>query len=411
MVNKKLKIISFLTIFVFTFITISSVKVRAAAPSWPVIQYGNSGSNVVALQYLLNNRGYGIAVDGSFGTGTLNAVKSFQSANGLSADGVAGQYTLTKLITTIWNGSNNSAVKACQYLLNAKNKASLVVDGDFGPGTESAVRSFQSSKGITADGVVGPTTWQYLFGSSPTSTTGGVQIQPVSVSITSPAVTFYAPSYGLVPIQATASNNIRNPYAFYGDSTGVISLGTLNYNYGNTYSMNWYPDASCRGGGSRAFSTLKVYADGQNNYNYDSRGLYITWMDRETYASRSTSTWSVKAGATRNYNCLAYVEGYTNRRLWYWFDSSGEEINPSVEQCAYKLSFYGFTRVYDPSKATMIAYGNNGVIKHFAKITGPNTVESKWGDGEVIVNNCVGTYDGFTDITYGKPLAYFRANY
>jgi len=35
----------------------------------------------------------------------------------------------------------------------------IEVDGIFGAGTEEATRRFQSSRGLTVDGVVGPRTW------------------------------------------------------------------------------------------------------------------------------------------------------------------------------------------------------------------------------------------------------------
>lgn len=63
------------------------------------LDFGDSGNNVKKLQNALIDLGYmekGSA-DGQYGYQTYNAVKAFQKANGLSADGVAGPKTLTVL--------------------------------------------------------------------------------------------------------------------------------------------------------------------------------------------------------------------------------------------------------------------------------------------------------------------------
>jgi murein DD-endopeptidase MepM/ murein hydrolase activator NlpD len=59
---------------------------------------GQRGWDIAALQYLLNARGFGPGgYDGGFGSNTADAVRSFQSAAGLDADGVAGTSTLAAL--------------------------------------------------------------------------------------------------------------------------------------------------------------------------------------------------------------------------------------------------------------------------------------------------------------------------
>ncbi len=63
------------------------------------LDFGDSGNNVKKLQNALIDLGYmekGSA-DGQYGYQTYNAVKAFQKANGLTADGVAGPKTLTVL--------------------------------------------------------------------------------------------------------------------------------------------------------------------------------------------------------------------------------------------------------------------------------------------------------------------------
>ncbi len=65
---------------------------------------------VLKLQAKLHDLGYYQgALDGSFGTGTSNAVASFQSANQLSADGIAGMETLRALHLISTDVSRSSA--------------------------------------------------------------------------------------------------------------------------------------------------------------------------------------------------------------------------------------------------------------------------------------------------------------
>lgn len=61
-----------------------------------------------------------------------------------------------------------------------KHGASVTADGAFGPATDSAVRSFQSAAGLTADGIVGPATWQQLLGTGGGGSTPGTTYDSLS---------------------------------------------------------------------------------------------------------------------------------------------------------------------------------------------------------------------------------------
>ena len=59
-------------------------------------------------------------------------------------------------------GSTGEDVRTVQYLVTAQGH-STGVDGVFGPLTKTAVEAFQSSRGLSADGIAGQQTWPQLI--------------------------------------------------------------------------------------------------------------------------------------------------------------------------------------------------------------------------------------------------------
>ena len=70
--------------------------------------------------------------------------------------------SLPDLRPTLRRGSVGGSVIYLQKRLLTLGFSPGAVDGDFGPKTEAAVRAFQQSKRLTADGIVGPKTWTAL---------------------------------------------------------------------------------------------------------------------------------------------------------------------------------------------------------------------------------------------------------
>jgi peptidoglycan hydrolase-like protein with peptidoglycan-binding domain len=62
-------------------------------------------------------------------------------------------------------GHNGHPVKTLQFLLRARGHTvtTVTVDGIFGPQTDAAMKAFQMSKGLAADGTVDPNTWTALI--------------------------------------------------------------------------------------------------------------------------------------------------------------------------------------------------------------------------------------------------------
>lgn len=74
----------------------------ACSAGYPIVRNGSRGVYVLILQDALNALGYSTqTLDGVFGNNTRNALISYQRNNGLSADGVAGCGTWTRIVSEV----------------------------------------------------------------------------------------------------------------------------------------------------------------------------------------------------------------------------------------------------------------------------------------------------------------------
>ncbi len=164
------------------------------APADTLLKKGDRGDAVTVLQQNLIQLGYLTGeADGIYGTGTRNAVRAFQAANGLSADGAAGGKTLEAIqsaiaavssSSTLREGSRGDAVKALQQKLIALGHLTGSADGIYGSSTKSAVRAFQSARNLTANGIADAATLSALNSAYQSGVTvnNGTITAPSSVS-------------------------------------------------------------------------------------------------------------------------------------------------------------------------------------------------------------------------------------
>ena len=136
------------------------------------LKRGDRGDAVVTLQKRLRELGYLTdTADGIFGDTTEEAIKKFQKAVGLAADGVAGATTQAKLNASnapentaviLRQGSSGAAVKSLQKRLIELGYLGGSADGNFGTGTKSALMDFQSAAGLKVTGVADVDTQEAL---------------------------------------------------------------------------------------------------------------------------------------------------------------------------------------------------------------------------------------------------------
>lgn len=169
-----------------------AVVLMLAAPSFTeaalgdrTLANGSSGSDVAELQDYLMTKGvfpYHTST-GYYGSITVEAVKDFQRKRNLKADGIAGPQT-NHALKVLRYGDIGKQVIQIQYQLKQAGHYKSNLDGIYGNGTVSAIKSFQKQQGLTADGIAGPRTRATLDRKAKRGTAAGKTLTVESTAYT-----------------------------------------------------------------------------------------------------------------------------------------------------------------------------------------------------------------------------------
>lgn len=140
------------------------------------LRSGMYGEDVRWVQERLKELQYTVNVTGTYDATTIEAVKFFQSQNGLTSDGLAGQQTFAMLnssnartandkpltFTTLRIDDQSSAVRNMQTRLKALGYP-VTVNGEYDCETHNAVVAFQVRNDLVISGIADALTQQIIY--------------------------------------------------------------------------------------------------------------------------------------------------------------------------------------------------------------------------------------------------------
>ena len=293
------------------------------------LRSGMRSEAVKEMQTALIQLGYlGGTPDGVFGTHTENAVKKFQRASGLKADGLAGAKTLEVLYqkagkstqaaktqssetasasskssssgstsssssglfggdySTLRPGSTGTRVKTLQSRLIALGYLKGSADGKFGKQTQQAVISFQKANRLTADGLAGKKTLTALekAGSSAQAASSS---SAESSSAQSKASSSGDPSSG-TRASGPSGSQVRLLH-WFNDVKPTLKSGQTLYIYEPSSGLGWNLRIySC---GRHCDAEPKTAEDTANMLK--AFGGANTWNQKAVYVKLPNGTWTI----------------------------------------------------------------------------------------------------------------------
>lgn len=165
------------------FLNGKEILVELAEPPYPGYLFTYSpgealsyDANVEVWQQQMKDRGWNIDVDGFYGPQSENIARQFQQAKDLAVDGIVGPQTWEATFDTstppfpgyLFSYSSGETVtydaNVEMWQQKMKDRGwDILVDGLFGPQSESIARQFQEQEGLLVDGIVGVQTWEATF--------------------------------------------------------------------------------------------------------------------------------------------------------------------------------------------------------------------------------------------------------
>lgn len=88
---------------------------------WKTLVSKNSSAFIMAVQIALESKWYDVGkIDGLWGSRTSKAVKEFQAAQSLSADGLPWPITISKIVEVLWGSAGAAEDKADEWAAEDK---------------------------------------------------------------------------------------------------------------------------------------------------------------------------------------------------------------------------------------------------------------------------------------------------
>src|SRR4051812_25900091 len=146
----------------------------------PTLRGAVQGEHVRLAQRALAAAGSEVEPDGVYGPRTAQAVRSFQEARRIAADGVVGKQTWDALlpgepfVEPLHGASGGDDVRELQQRLAEAGFEPGEADGVYGPAPAAAVERLQSAHGLSPTGVADPEAWDALD-----ATVAGSVVYPV----------------------------------------------------------------------------------------------------------------------------------------------------------------------------------------------------------------------------------------